>query len=365
MTLFRQLLGREWDDGLVFPSPATSYDVGHYARYLFWIPWNRCLTPELFEDNGEVKREHREGLPCLWFEAPQAANVMLFFHGNAEDIGMSFSFVKHMRDQFKVNVLAIEYPGYGMLKRSQRASEENILKSAETAVHFLYSEIGMRYDNIILFGRSLGSGPACYLASKYPFAGMILVAPFTSIEAAVRDLVARNLGGDHVGLHLSRFFTPRFNNLERIAQFRDGKVMFIHGQQDGLIPYTHTLQLFQACRAAKMMITPAEMNHNANLFCDSGFLAVPAINYFGLPGNSTSTPPTVPQRFFSPGARLTYDDAGKKISLESEETDGFFSCSKILKGSKQHLQAPAPADLYASLGRAPKSATREAGMWGL
>mmetsp|Transcript_50406 Transcript_50406/g.114530 ORF Transcript_50406/g.114530 Transcript_50406/m.114530 type:complete len:84 (-) Transcript_50406:1005-1256(-) len=79
MTLFRQLLGREWDDGLVFPSPATSYDVGHYARYLFWIPWNRCLTPELFEDDGEVKREHREGLPCLWFEAPQAANVMLFF----------------------------------------------------------------------------------------------------------------------------------------------------------------------------------------------------------------------------------------------------------------------------------------------
>ena len=35
------------------------------------------------------------------------AEVMLFLHGNAEDLGMSFTFVRHMRDQFKVNVPAL------------------------------------------------------------------------------------------------------------------------------------------------------------------------------------------------------------------------------------------------------------------
>ena len=33
--------------------------------------------------------------------------MMLFLHGNAEDLGMSFTFVRHMRDQFKVNVPAL------------------------------------------------------------------------------------------------------------------------------------------------------------------------------------------------------------------------------------------------------------------
>ena len=45
------------------------------------------------------------------FPAPKAATVILFFHANAEDLGMSFAVLRHVRDQFKVNVLAVEPPG--------------------------------------------------------------------------------------------------------------------------------------------------------------------------------------------------------------------------------------------------------------
>ena len=44
--------------------------------------------------------------------------MILFFHANAEDLGMSFAILKHMRDQFKVNVLAVEYPGLSPGERS-------------------------------------------------------------------------------------------------------------------------------------------------------------------------------------------------------------------------------------------------------
>ncbi|CAE7422281.1 unnamed protein product, partial [Symbiodinium sp. CCMP2456] len=55
-----------------------------------------------------------------------------FFHANAEDLGMTFSILRHLRDQFKVNVLAPEYPGYGML--SHREPSEQALNEVALTV---------------------------------------------------------------------------------------------------------------------------------------------------------------------------------------------------------------------------------------
>jgi abhydrolase domain-containing protein 17 len=42
---------------------------------------------------------------------------------------------------------------------------------------------------IIFLGRSIGSGPATYLASKYKIRSLVLVSPFTSIRAVVGSLL--------------------------------------------------------------------------------------------------------------------------------------------------------------------------------
>ncbi len=62
-----------------------------------WLPRN----PAIRIGQG-VK--HRDGIPCLWIPAPYAATVMVYFHGNAEDLGMCYEMSKHLRNQFKVNV---------------------------------------------------------------------------------------------------------------------------------------------------------------------------------------------------------------------------------------------------------------------
>jgi hypothetical protein len=41
---------------------------------------------------------------------------MIYFHGNAEDIGLSIEILSHIRDRMNVNVLAMEYAGYGIYK---------------------------------------------------------------------------------------------------------------------------------------------------------------------------------------------------------------------------------------------------------
>lgn len=270
------------------------------------------------------------GIPCLWFPAPKAATVILFFHANAEDLGMSFSVLRHIRDQFKVNVLAVEYPGYGLLSHME-PSEDAVYEVALTAFRFLVDEIGVRYSQIILFGRSLGSGPSVFLAAQYPVGGLILVSAFSSIKAAVQSIVGRVVAWT---------FNERFPNSKLIANV-SCSTLFIHGEADTLIPAEHSLRLFKRCRARKLLVTPAKMEHNSNLFGDAAYLAVPAIHFFGFPGYYTANPPRL-------GAHL-FEDPERRLRLLREKTKaspteslGFFArptwfCDCLAKGDPHHL----------------------------
>ena len=38
---------------------------------------------------------------------------MIYFHGNAEDVGHNLDLFATLRERFNVSVLGVEYPGYG------------------------------------------------------------------------------------------------------------------------------------------------------------------------------------------------------------------------------------------------------------
>jgi hypothetical protein len=63
-----------------------------------------------------------------------------------------------------MHVLAVEYPGYGLYKTS-KSNEEQIKQDSEIIYDYLTQCVGMRESDIILFGRSMGSGPTSYLSS--------------------------------------------------------------------------------------------------------------------------------------------------------------------------------------------------------
>merc|ERR1719313_1689063 len=182
---------------------------------------------------------------------------------------MSFPTLRHMRDQFKVNVMAVEYPGYGLL-RHMRPTEDGVYEVSLTAFRFLVDEVNVKYEQIILFGRSLGSGPAVYLASQYPVGGLILVSAFSSIKDVMHSTVGRLLAWT---------FNEQFANYRIFANVSCPS-LFIHGEHDKLIPLEHSLLLYRRCRARKLLVTPRRMEHNSNLFGDPSFLAVPAIHFF-------------------------------------------------------------------------------------
>lgn len=237
---------------------------------------------------------------------------------------MSFGVIKHMRDQFKVNILAVEYPGYGLLSEMQ-PTEDGIYEVALTAFRFLFDEVKVRYSQIVLFGRSLGSGPAVYLASQYPVGGLILVSAFSSIRAAVQSIAGRII---------ALAVRERFPNSQLISNV-SCSTLIIHGETDGLIPVEHSMRLFKRCRARKLLVTPPKMDHNSNLFAEASFLAVPAIHFFGFPGFCTANPPKLPAHLF--------EKADKKMIMPVKEEQ---TCSRqglcgcLVKKDPHHLDIP-------------------------
>ncbi len=70
-------------------------------------------------------------------------------------------------------------------------------------MEFLTNTIGYDLKDIGVMGRSIGSGPALYLANLFPLASIVLVSPFLSLCDAVEDLY---------GLLAAKLLKQRFDN---------------------------------------------------------------------------------------------------------------------------------------------------------
>ena len=82
----------------------------------------------------------------------------------------------------------MEYPGYGVYQSEAPPSCDQILMNATIVFDFISEHMGYSHEDIVIMGRSIGSGPATYLASIFKVAGLILIAPFTSLKDVVKTL---------------------------------------------------------------------------------------------------------------------------------------------------------------------------------
>jgi len=67
------------------------------------------------------------------------------------------------------------------------SNEENILNNALYVYDYVNKVLGIDEKNIIVFGRSMGSGPACHIASKRKPGALLLMSAFKSIRAIAQD----------------------------------------------------------------------------------------------------------------------------------------------------------------------------------
>ena len=127
-----------------------------------------------------------------------------------------------------VNAIVYEYTGFGE-SNGKVPSEESLYNDIETVFLYLTEHLNIPQEKIMLFGRSIGSGPTSYLAEKYDVAGVILHSPLMSILRVIFNL---------------RFTLPfdHFPNIDRMPNIRC-PVYVIHGRRDEIVPFYHAERL--------------------------------------------------------------------------------------------------------------------------
>lgn len=211
-------------NSLIFPAPESSYDERMFEKDLIFIP-------KIGDKGKHVKNEY---IPCLYLPYSQGSNkVMIYFHGNAEDLGQAYQLLNHLRNTLKLHVLAVEFQGYGIYPGTPSAKA--ILEDSNTVFDFLTDTCGWKSKDIILFGRSLGTGPATELAASKDPGALLLMSAYSSIRGVVK--------------HISGYFTQyliaeRFKNIE-IMEYVHCPTFLIHGQLDELIPHSHSERLHE------------------------------------------------------------------------------------------------------------------------
>jgi len=65
-----------------------------------------------------------------------------------------------------MSVMAVEYPGFGIY-RDKDCSADKIKLDAITVFKYILNSFKIKERNVIVFGRSIGTGPACFLAERY------------------------------------------------------------------------------------------------------------------------------------------------------------------------------------------------------
>ncbi|MGB0418008.1 MAG: alpha/beta hydrolase [Opitutales bacterium] len=175
--------------------------------------------------------------------APQP-KILLYNHGNNQDLEDLLPTLAELQAN-GYNVLAYDYPGYGT--STGNPSERSVLEAADTVFKYLVEQLNYRPDQIILYGFSLGSGPACYLAQRYPVAALIIEGGFTSTFRVV-----------------TRFkIVPWdvFDNRSVLPQV-SCPCLLIHGKKDEIVPFWHAKSNYRTIRAAKQKLWVADAQHN-------------------------------------------------------------------------------------------------------
>ena len=132
--------------------------------------------------------------------------LLIYFHGINEDLAEIQHEMNYIRRRCGVNLLGVEYPGYGINWDKGICSEELMVRDAKAVLTFLNSELQINHSDIIILGRSIGTGVASQLVKSMSEPGpalLVLVQPFVSIK----ELLKYKLGFLRF---LSPLIKPRF-----------------------------------------------------------------------------------------------------------------------------------------------------------
>lgn len=184
-----------------------------------------------------------------WWIRGRGKRALLFFHGNAGNVGDRLDRTKILCQRLGLDVFLVDYRGYG---KSQGApSEEGLYRDAR-AIHGAAVERGFRPEDILLFGESLGSAVAIQLALDRASGAVVLETPFLSLAAMARE---------HYPFVPTFLLRSRYDNAAKIPGVASPK-LFLVAERDEIVPPDHGRRLFELAKEPKTLYVIPGAGHN-------------------------------------------------------------------------------------------------------
>ncbi len=192
--------------------------------------------------------ENEATIHAIHFKTENPKGIVLYFHGNAGAID-KWGYAASDFTSRNYEVIMQDFRSYG--KSTGTLSEENMNADAL----MIYNKLIEKYSpsKIIIFGRSLGSGVTCELATKVDSKLVILETPYSSIDAVAKQ--------GFFFLPVSRLLKFHFYNDQKIKKLK-APVHIIHGTKDELIPYAQAARLTEIYGDQSILTTIEGGGHN-------------------------------------------------------------------------------------------------------
>jgi fermentation-respiration switch protein FrsA (DUF1100 family) len=192
----------------------------------------------------KIKGSDGNVVTVLHVPNPSAQFTIWLFHGNAEDLGDLEPGLQAWRE-LGFAVFAHDYPGYGA--SSGRPTEDGLYAASRLARGYLREQLKVPANRTLLYGRSLGGGPAVQMATEEKVAGIVLQSAFASVYRVVT--------------HWRVLPFDMFENERKLPQV-SCPVLVMHGRNDEVIPFAHGEALLAAAPGKKSAFFVPGAGHN-------------------------------------------------------------------------------------------------------
>ena len=223
-----------------------------YQRNLMYHPnENNYSDDKISVHIDKVKVITDDNIELLgWYHQKdlQKYKTVLFFHGNAGSLENRIHKLNHFREM-DVNFLIIAWRGFSGNKG--KPSEKGLYIDGQGALNWLYSK-GIKEENIIVYGESLGTGIATHLSQNKNFAGVILETPFTSMIDAAKTF--------YPYIPVSLLLKDKFDNKIKIKNVR-APVLIMHGEADQIVPFSMGKKIYEIANEPKYSYFTKHDNH--------------------------------------------------------------------------------------------------------
>ncbi|MBS2004051.1 MAG: alpha/beta hydrolase [Cyanobacteria bacterium SZAS LIN-5] len=192
-------------------------------------------------------------LNAMLWKKTGASKIFIVNHGNGGDIANRVLLLAPLLYS-NGSVLLYDYEGYG--KSTGEPSVEAVKQDGLAAYDYVHNVLHYEPENIVLYGESLGSGVATYIAQNRKAAAIVIQSGFSSLSDAAKDRL--------IWLKLYPSFCFNGVEMDNVAYLHGPHppLLIMHGDADVVLPIKHAYKSFAGASEPKKFVKFDGSGHN-------------------------------------------------------------------------------------------------------